>query len=189
MSFAFTRLDPPSVVRIDMSAFGDARGWFMERYKQSAFADAGLHDVFVQDNLSRSARGVLRGLHYQLPPFEQSKLVSVIEGEIFDVAVDVRRGSATFGRWAGETLSHDNRRALYVPAGFAHGFMVLSDDAVVAYKTNHEYAPDYERGVRWDDPALAIRWPAGVEPVLSDKDRTLPALADADLPPMPEPNA
>ena len=218
MNFTFTPLDLPGVVRIDAQAFEDDRGLFMERYKQSSFAENGIADVFCQDNLSRSERGVLRGLHYQLPPFDQAKLVSVVDGAIWDVAVDIRRGSSTFGRWVAQELSARNRRSLYVPAGFAHGFLVTSDHAVVTYKTSREYARSYERGIRWDDAELAIDWPldavgpaapdatrgthasaaarglkatAAAEraPRLSEKDAALPTLADADLPAVKEGHA
>lgn len=194
MNFTFTPLDLPGPVRVDARAFEDDRGLFTERYKQSSFAEAGIDDVFVQDNVSVSRRGVLRGLHYQLPPFDQAKLVSVVEGEIFDVVVDVRKGSQTFGRWAGETLSAHNLRMLYVPSGFAHGFVVTSDRAIVAYKATHEYARAYERGIRWDDPEIGIDWTLGGlgderAPELSEKDRALPVLADADVPRTKERNA
>lgn len=202
MNFTFTPLELPGLVLIEAVAFEDDRGLFMERYKQSSFAENGITDVFCQDNLSRSARGVLRGLHYQLPPFDQAKLVSVVEGAVWDVAVDIRRGSPTFGRWAAAELSADNRRSLYVPAGYAHGFLVTSDRAVVAYKVSHEYARSHERGIRWDDAELGIDWPLealgaakpDAAPHLSAKDASLPTLAeaelptlaDADLPPLPE---
>lgn len=183
MNFEFTPLELPDVILVEALAFEDDRGVFMEQYKQSSFAESGITDVFVQDNLSRSGRGVLRGLHYQLPPFDQSKLVAVATGEIFDVVVDVRRGSETFGRWVAERLSAENHRMMYVPSGFAHGFLVLSDEAVVTYKTGHEYARGHERGIRWDDAEIGIEWPlAGKRPRLSEKDTALPTLAEADVP-------
>ena len=203
MNFTFTPLDLPGVVLIDANAFEDDRGRFMERYKQSTFAENGIVDVFCQDNLSRSGKGVLRGLHYQLPPFDQAKLVSVVDGTIWDVAVDVRRGSATFGRWLAQELSAENRRSLYVPTGFAHGFLVTSEHAVVTYKTSHEYARSHERGIRWDDAELDIAWPLDAlgsadqdpggggrtRPRLSEKDSALPMLADAELPAVKEGHA
>ena len=185
MNFTFTPLDVPGVVLVEAQVYEDARGTFSERFKQSTFAEHGLTDVYVQDNVSRSAARVLRGLHYQLPPFDQAKLVGVVSGEVFDVAVDMRKGSETYGRWAGSVLSEENRRSLYVPAGFAHGFLVTGDHAVVTYKTSHEYARDYERGVRWDDPDIGIDWPLhrlDGEPLLSERDRALPMLHEADLP-------
>ena len=188
MNFTFTPLELPEVVVVEATVFEDDRGSFSERFKQSAFARAGLTDVYVQDNVSRSEAGVLRGLHYQLAPFDQAKLVGVVSGAIFDVAVDVRKDSATFGRWAGATLSAENRRSLYVPRGFAHGFLVTGDHAIVTYKASHEYARDYERGILWDDPDIGIEWPldvlGGAAPQLSERDRSLRGLADADLPTM-----
>jgi dTDP-4-dehydrorhamnose 3,5-epimerase len=138
----------------------------------------GIGDVFVQDNHSRSTRGVLRGLHYQMPPAGQAKLVRVVLGEVWDVAVDIRHGSPTFGRWVGVTLSAENRRQLYVPVGFAHGFCVISEVAEFLYKASSYYAPDLERGIAWDDPDLAIPWPVA-GPTLSARDRSHPRLADA----------
>ncbi len=161
----------PEVLLLEPKVFGDARGFFFESYNRRAFQEAtGLDPDFVQDNHSRSARGVLRGLHYQIRQ-PQGKLVRVIAGEVFDVAVDLRRSSPTFGRWVGETLSADNKRMLWVPAGFAHGFVVLSEFAEFLYKTTDYYAPEHERCIAWDDPALAIDWPAAIgQPLLSVKD-------------------
>ncbi len=177
--FTFTPLELPDVVLVQMRAFEDARGFFTETYKHSDFVQAGISDTFVQDNYSRSRQRVLRGLHYQKEPFVQSKLVSVIRGEILDVAVDLRKGSPSYGKWVSEALSDRNRRLLYVPEGFAHGFCVLSDEADVLYKVNREYAPEHERGIVWNDPDLAIDWPVE-EPILSSRDADLPPLADAD---------
>jgi dTDP-4-dehydrorhamnose 3,5-epimerase len=177
MNFSFTRLAIPDVVLIEARAFGDERGYFMESYRRGAFSDAGITDAFIQDNRSFSQRGVLRGLHYQRAPHAQAKLVSALQGEIFDVAVDLRAGSPTFGRWLGERLSAENRRMLYVPEGFAHGFQVLSAEALVHYKTTAEYAPQADAGLRWDDPALAISWPLA-RPILSEKDDALPTLEE-----------
>jgi dTDP-4-dehydrorhamnose 3,5-epimerase len=180
MPFTFARLEIPEVVLIEARAFIDARGYFQETYQRSAFVAAGIAETFVQDNHSRSRRGVLRGLHYQKDPAAQGKLVSVLRGEIFDVAVDLRQGSPTFGRWVAAVLSEENHRLLYVPAGFAHGFCVLSDVADVTYKVTAEYSPEHDRGVRWDDPQIGVEWPVA-EPLLSEKDRQHPYLADADL--------
>jgi dTDP-4-dehydrorhamnose 3,5-epimerase len=179
MSFRFERLEIPDVVLVRPMRHADARGFFQETYRRSAFAEAGLADAFVQDNLARSTRGVLRGLHYQLPPAAQGKLVGVVAGRIWDVAVDLRRGSATYGRWTAQTLDADAGVQLWIPAGFAHGYVVLSDVADVSYKVTAEYDPKLDRGVRWDDPALGIEWPVA-DPVLSDKDRSLPALELAE---------
>lgn len=174
-------LSIPGLKLVVPRQFGDDRGFFMERYNKAVFDDAlGGPVDFVQDNHSRSAKGVLRGLHYQLPPHPQAKLVSVLAGEIFDVAVDIRRGSPSFGRWEGVILSAENRRQLWVPEGFAHGFLVLSDSADVLYKTTGFYAPACDRAIAWNDPALAIDWPLDDAPIVSDKDAAAPLLADAE---------
>ena len=160
--------------------FGDARGFFTESYNRRRFAAAtGLDIDFVQDNHSRSARGVLRGLHYQLRQ-PQGKLVRVVQGAVFDVALDIRRDSPTFGRWAGVELTADNRRQLWVPAGLAHGFVVLSDSADFLYKTSDYYAPEHERSIRWDDPAIGIDWPQAGERIVSRKDAAGKSLAEAE---------
>lgn len=166
----------PGLVLIEPKVFGDARGFFLESYNEERYAEAGVAERFVQDNLSRSARGVLRGLHYQLPTL-QGKLVTVIDGEVFDVAVDVRRGSPHFGAWHGVHLSADNKRQLYVPPGFAHGFVVLSDSALFSYKCTAPYRPMEEGSIRWDDPDLGIAWPFD-SPTLSAKDAAAPRLRD-----------
>ena len=162
--------------------FGDERGFFFESWNQQAFNAAAGDTAFVQDNHSRSSRGVLRGLHYQLPPHPQGKLVRCVLGEIFDVAVDIRRSSPTFGQWVGAVLSAENHQQLWVPAGFAHGFLTLSEQAEVLYKTTDFWSRDCERAIRWDDPAMAITWPreglAGAEPQLSEKDAVAPLLAE-----------
>ena len=161
----------PDVLLVEPKVFGDARGYFFESYSARRYADAGIPGggaTFVQDNVSYSQRGVLRGLHYQ-HPFGQGKLVGVLRGEVFDVAVDVRRGSPTFGRWVGECLSAENKRQLYIPPGFAHGFLVTSPDALFAYKCTDYYHPEAERSIRWDDARIAVRWPID-GPVLSAKD-------------------
>jgi dTDP-4-dehydrorhamnose 3,5-epimerase len=162
--------------------FGDERGFFFESWNQQAFNAAVGDTAFVQDNHSRSSCGVLRGLHYQLPPHPQGKLVRCVVGEIFDVSVDLRRGSSTFGQWVGAHLSAANHQQLWVPAGFAHGFLTLSEQAEVLYKTTDFWSRDCERAIRWDDPHLAIAWPleplAGASPQLSDKDAVAPLLAE-----------
>lgn len=174
-NFTFTPTDIPGVQIVDVKAYGDARGYFMETYKAADFAAAGIRDTFVQDNQSGSQRGVLRGLHFQ-KQHQQAKLVRAICGEIFDVAVDLRRGSATYGRWVGVLLSADNRRQLYIPRGFAHGFQVLSEQAVFAYKCGDVYHPEDEGGIRWDDTDIGIVWPGQDMPILSEKDQHWPAL-------------
>ena len=171
----------PGVKLIKPRVFGDDRGFFLESWNARSFADAGLDLDFVQDNHSRSARGVLRGLHYQLKN-PQGKLVRVTAGAVFDVAVDVRRSSPHFGRWVGYELSDANKRMLWVPPGFAHGFVVLSDNADFLYKCTQLYDGSDDRGIRWDDPAIGIDWPlAGITPQLSGKDATAPLLADAEV--------
>ena len=171
----------PDVLLLEPRVFGDERGFFFESFNARAFAEAtGVTREFVQDNHSRSVRGVLRGLHYQISQ-PQGKLVRVVAGEVFDVAVDLRRGSPTFGRWAGVNLSAENKRMMWVPEGFAHGFLVLSESAEFLYKTTDYYAPEHERCIRWDDPQLAIGWPLQEAPQLSAKDRSGVALAEAEL--------
>jgi dTDP-4-dehydrorhamnose 3,5-epimerase len=179
MPFCFTRLQLPEVVLVEATAWSDDRGFFVEMYKRSEFAAHGIPQAFVQDNYSHSSRGVLRGLHYQKDPRAQGKLVSVVNGQIFDVAVDIRHGSPTYGRWVGVTLSAAPFRLLYVPAGFAHGFCVLSQEADVLYKVTDEYAPELDRGILWNDPAIGVDWPL-LDPILSAKDAALPCLAEAD---------
>jgi dTDP-4-dehydrorhamnose 3,5-epimerase len=165
----------PGVLVIEPKVFGDDRGFFMETWQAERYADAGL-PPFVQDNLSFSARGVLRGLHYQ-EPGPQGKLVQVLQGEVFDVAVDIRHGSPTFGTWHGVTLSAANKRQFWVPAGFAHGFVVTSETALFAYKVSAPYRPEYDHSLRWDDPDIGIAWPV-TEPTLSAKDQAAPPLAE-----------
>lgn len=175
-----TRLSIPDVVLIEPKVFGDARGFFFESFNQRAFNEAtGTDHQFVQDNHSRSSKGVLRGLHYQIQQ-PQGKLVRVVQGAVFDVAVDVRRSSPTFGQWVGVELSAENHRQLWVPPGFAHGFLVLSDSADFLYKTTDYYAPQYERAIAWNDARIGIVWPAthdGASPLLSAKDGAAPLLA------------
>lgn len=172
----------PEVLIIEPKVFGDARGFFYESFNGKAFDEAvGRHVEFVQDNHSRSAKGVLRGLHYQIKQ-PQGKLVRVVRGAVFDVAVDIRRSSPTFGKWVGVELSEDNHRQLWVPEGFAHGFLVLSETAEFLYKTTDYYAPAHERGLRWNDATLAIDWPdCGVQPQLSNKDAVAPYLDVAEV--------
>ena len=171
----------PDVVLIEPKVFGDERGFFYESFNQSAFNAASGQDVtFVQDNHSKSAQNVLRGLHYQLPPKAQGKLVRVLVGEVFDVAVDIRKNSPTFGRWVGERLSAANKRQMWIPSGFAHGFVVLSESAEFLYKTTNYYAPECERSIFWNDPALRIEWPLTGEPLLSGKDERAPLFADLE---------
>ena len=169
----------PDVLLIEPKVFGDARGFFYESFNQQAFDDAlGRHVTFVQDNHSRSTKGVLRGLHYQADPHAQGKLVRVVLGAVFDVAVDIRRDSPTFGRWVGAELSEENQRQLWLPPGMAHGFLVLSESADFLYKATDYYAPQAEHSIRWDDPSLGIAWPLGGEaPRLSAKDAAAPRLA------------
>lgn len=177
-----TKLAIPDVVLFTPNFFGDERGFFFESFSQKAFEEAtGLTRHFVQDNHSKSQRGVLRGLHYQLNPMAQGKLVRVVQGEVFDVAVDIRKDSPTFGQWVGEILSAENRKQLWVPEGFAHGFVTLSETAEFLYKTTNTYAPTYERSILWNDPDLAIDWQYAGEPLLSGKDQQASFFKDADL--------
>lgn len=180
MQFEPTAL--PEVILIRPKVFGDARGFFMESWQSRTFAAAGLDLAFVQDNHSHSARHILRGLHYQIRQ-PQGKLVRVVSGTVFDVAVDIRRSSPTFGRWVGVELSGQNHHMLWVPPGFAHGYLVLSDSADFLYKATDYWAPEHERSIRWDEPRIGIQWPlpAGVPPGLSSKDAAAPALGDAEV--------
>lgn len=170
----------PEVQLIVPEIFGDDRGWFFESHNQKEFEHLGISASFVQDNHSRSARHVLRGLHYQIQQ-PQGKLVRVIAGEVFDVAVDIRRSSPHFGQWAGFTLSAENRRMAWIPEGFAHGFIVLSDSAEFLYKTTNYWAPQYERCLLWNDPDIGIEWPVPGTPILSEKDRSGQSLKTAEL--------
>ncbi len=169
------------VILIEPKVFGDERGYFVEAFRADTFeAETSIKTAFVQDNESRSSYGVLRGLHYQLPPHAQSKLVRVIEGRVLDVAVDIRKGSPTFGQHVCEELSAENKHQLFIPRGFAHGFVVLSETAVFSYKVDNYYSPECDRGIKFDDPQLGIDWKiAASELVLSDKDKTQPLLNDA----------
>lgn len=178
MQFVPTTL--PGVLLLQPKVFGDHRGFFLETWRKSVFEQAGIHDDFVQDNHSKSTGPILRGLHYQIRQ-PQGKLVRVVSGEVFDVAVDLRKSSPTFGKWVGTTLSADNKRQLWIPAGFGHAFLVLSDSADFLYRTTDYYAPQHERCVIWNDPDIGIRWPMTGEPVLAAKDRAGLFLRDADL--------
>jgi dTDP-4-dehydrorhamnose 3,5-epimerase len=177
--FKFKRLEIPEVIIVESQAFSDERGFFMEGFKESIFSTNGIKAKFVQDNYSHSIKGVLRGLHYQKNPKSQAKLLIVTRGEIFDVAVDVRKGSPTYGKWVGAILSDQNHNLLYVPEGFAHGFCVLSDTADVLYKVSSEYSPEHERGILWNDPDISIKWPMN-KPIMIKKDLELPILKNAD---------
>lgn len=171
----------PDVLLIEPKVFGDTRGFFFESFNQKAFNEATSLDVnFVQDNHSRSSKGVLRGLHYQVQQ-PQGKLVRVVRGTVFDVAVDIRQGSETFGKWVGVELSEDNHRQMWVPSGFAHGFLVLSESADFLYKTTDYYAPAHERCIAWNDSAIGIEWPSNLRPKLSVKDKTGKPLSEAEI--------
>jgi dTDP-4-dehydrorhamnose 3,5-epimerase len=178
----FEKLSIPDVVLFTPKVFGDERGFFFESFRQEVFeAATGLKRSFVQDNHSKSQKGVLRGLHYQLPPKAQGKLVRVVEGEVFDVAVDLRRASPSFGRWVGARLSAENKRQLWIPEGFGHGFVTLSETAEFLYKTTELYAPECERCIAWDDPAIGIDWHYAGTPLLSAKDRQGVPFAQAEV--------
>ncbi len=181
MKISRTSLD--DVLIVEPFVFRDDRGFFLETYHQSRYRESGIPVEFLQDNLSSSHRGVLRGLHYQYP-HGQAKLVQVLEGHVYDVSVDVRSGSPTFGRWVGVHLSHENKRQVYVPEGFAHGFCVLSEKALFSYKCSDLYVPECERGVLWSDPDMAIDWPVK-EPILSEKDAGYPRLRDVKVDRLP----
>ena len=181
MPFTFTKTKLPEVFLIEAKTFPDNRGSFMESFKSSEFKANGIKEEFLQDNFPISIKNVIRGLHFQKPPFEQGKLILVVKGKIWDVAVDVRKSSPTFGQWLGEELSESNHRMLYIPPGFAHGFAVLEDDTRVVYKMSvHEYAPAYDSGVCYNDPDINIPWPVE-SPIVSEKDTKLPFLKDAEV--------
>jgi dTDP-4-dehydrorhamnose 3,5-epimerase len=179
MPFKFDSLGIAGLILIKPQVFGDDRGFFLELYKHSDFSLNGIEEHLVQDNYSRSTKGVLRGLHYQKNPKAQGKLVTCMKGRIFDVAVDIRKGSPWFGKWAGVELSEENKQLLYVPPGFAHGFQVLTDAAEVLYKCTDEYSPADDRGIIWNDPDINIAWPLN-DTILSGKDKVHPRLRDAD---------
>ena len=178
-NFTFSPTDIPGVQIVDVKSFGDARGYFMETYRAADFAAAGITDAFVQDNQSGSKKGVIRGLHFQ-KQFPQDKLVRASKGTVFDVAVDLREGSKTFGKWYGVELSDENKKQFFIPKNFAHGFVVLSDTAEFAYKCTDFYHPNDEGGLAWNDPDIGIDWPIpeGVEPILSEKDKKWLGLKD-----------
>ena len=176
--FRFTKLGIPDIILIETDKFNDDRGCFFEHYKESAFKANGILDLFEQDSFSNSKKGVIRGLHYQKEPMGQGKLVSALSGKIFDVAVDLRKGSPHFGKWVSAELSSENCRSLWVPVGFAHGFAALEDDTVVLYKTTHEYSKEHEGGVIWNDPDIGIKWPIR-NPTVSEKDGKHQRLRDS----------
>ncbi len=179
MPFTFKKLSIPDVILVEAKSFPDDRGFFLESFKESSFIENGINTKFVQDNYSRSIKSVLRGLHYQKNPKAQAKLVTVLRGEIFDVAVDIRKNSPTYGKWVSEILSEQNHKLLYIPEGFAHGYCVLSDEADIFYKVNQEYSPEYDSGIIWNDPEISIKWPID-KPIISEKDQILPLLKNAD---------
>lgn len=179
MPFTFKKLEIPEVILVTPKSFPDERGFFLESYKESEFTSNGIKTIFVQDNLSHSVKGVLRGLHYQKNPKAQAKLVIALRGEIFDVAVDIRKNSSTYGKWVGEILSESNHNSLYIPEGFAHGFCILSEEADVLYKVSQEYSPEDEKGIIWNDTEINITWPID-KPIIQEKDSKLPDLKNAD---------
>jgi dTDP-4-dehydrorhamnose 3,5-epimerase len=180
MPFTFESVALAGLMIVQPRAFHDDRGFFLESYKSSEFGSAGIATIFVQDNLSYSVRGVLRGLHYQLPPFAQGKLVQVMEGRVWDVAVDIRPDSSTFGKWYSIELSAQDHRMFYIPPGFAHGFLTLSERALCFYKCTAEYQKDSEVGIRWNDPTIGIRWPSS-DVSVSERDRNLHFLTEATV--------
>ena len=178
----FIETEIKDIILVEPKVFGDARGFFMETFNEEIFRENGIMENFVQDNVSRSVQGTLRGLHYQLPPHAQGKLVRVTQGAVFDVAVDIRRSSPTFGKWVGVELSDENKQTLWIPPGFAHGFYVLTETAEFTYKCTSLYAPHAEAGIIWNDPDIGIEWPiVNDKIILSDKDRLLPGLGDAKI--------
>lgn len=177
MPFDFKKMEIPDVVLIKPKVFGDERGFFMETYKKPDFEKAGINVEFIQENHSKSKYGVLRGLHFQKDPYTQSKLVRCIKGKIMDVAVDIRQSSPTFGKYVSAELSEDNKHMLFIPRGFAHGFVVLSEEAEIIYKVDNVYAPDYEGGLIWNDKKINIKWPID-SPILSSKDQKWPTLKE-----------
>jgi len=174
----FKKLSIPEVILIEPIIFSDKRGFFFENFKEDNFLSNGITKM-IQDNISHSTQGVIRGLHYQKNPKAQAKLVSVITGKIFDVAVDIRKNSPTFGKWVGEILSDQNHRSLYIPDGFAHGFSVLSEEANVLYKVSNEYSIENEGGIKWNDPTIGVQWSIK-QPIISEKDNSLPLLKNID---------
>jgi len=180
MPFTFIKCEIDGPVIIEPRVFGDDRGFFLESYKKSDFLSSGIDVEFSQDNHSLSSKGVLRGLHYQKPPFAQAKLLRVVKGAAWDVAVDIRKNSPTYKKWIAVELSGENKKMLYIPEGFAHGFVALTDEVQLMYKCSNEYSPQYDAGIIWNDPELAVKWPV-ISPVLSEKDLVLPLLRDAEV--------
>lgn len=179
MVFTFKKLKISDIIVIEPKLFPDERGFFFENFKESDFISEGINAKFVQENFSHSIKNVVRGLHFQKNPMAQAKLITVSNGKIFDVAVDIRKDSPTFGKWVGEILSRENHKSLYLPEGFAHGFCTLSEEADVIYKISNEYSPKDERGIIWNDPTINISWPIE-EPIISEKDSKLPTLENSD---------
>ena len=178
MPFEFEPTEMKDVILVKPKVFGDSRGFFMETYKKSEFFQHGIKTEFIQDNHSKSTKGVLRGLHFQTPPKAQAKLVRCPRGKVFDVAVDIRKDSPDFGKWVGAVLSEENKHMLFIPEGFAHGFVVLSDEAELIYKASDEYSPENDRGIKWNDPDIGIDWGIDFEPLVSEKDAKQPFLKD-----------
>ena len=181
MPFEFKKMEIEDVILVTPKVFGDSRGFFMESYKKTDFLKNGITDDFNQDNHSKSSKGVLRGLHYQAKPYSQAKIVRCVKGKIFDVAVDIRPNSKTFKKWVGATLSEENKNMLYIPQGFAHGFVALSEEVEILYKASGEYAPDSDRGIRWNDPDIGVDWGIDFEPLVSEKDSKQPFIKDINL--------
>ena len=181
MPFEFKKMEIEDVILVTPKVFGDSRGFFLESYKKTDFFKNGITDEFNQDNHSKSSKGVLRGLHYQAKPYSQAKIVRCVNGKIFDVAVDIRPNSPTFKKWVGAVLSEDNKNMLYIPQGFAHGFVALSDEVEILYKASGEYAPQADRGIRWNDPEIAVEWGIDFEPLVSEKDSKQPFIKDINL--------
>ena len=179
MAFTFKRLQIPDIILVEPKLLLDNRGFFFESFKESDFFKNGITKKFIQDNFSHSTYGVIRGLHYQKKTRDQAKIITVVKGKIFDVAVDIRKNSPSYGKWISEILSEDDHKLLYVPEGFAHGFCVLSQEADIFYKVSNEYSKEHERGIVWNDPTINISWPIK-EPIISDKDNQLPLLKNSD---------
>lgn len=180
MPFIFNKCEIPGLVIVEPKVFGDDRGFFLESYKKKDFVNNGIDVEFMQDNHSVSSKGVLRGLHYQKAPFAQAKLVRVIKGIAWDVAVDIRKNSPTYKKWISVELSGENKKMFYIPEGFAHGFLALTDEVQLMYKCSNEYSPQHDAGIIWNDPELAVKWPVA-KPLLSEKDLILPLLEDAEV--------
>jgi dTDP-4-dehydrorhamnose 3,5-epimerase len=181
MPFEFIETELKDVLIIKPKVFGDKRGFFLESYKKNDFYNAGIKEEFNQDNHSKSTKGVLRGLHFQLNPKSQAKIVRCVRGKIYDVAVDIRKNSPTYKKWIKVELSEDNKQMIYIPVGFAHGFVVLSEEAELIYKATNEYAPDLDGGIRWNDSDINVDWGIDFTPIISDKDASLPAFKDARM--------